>query len=103
MWQEIITTYLIPALFTVLTGVVAWLGNKIKSLIEEKVRNEKVKEIINDVVKYTEQTSKELTSTEKFNKAMEEASEWLNSKGITISETELRIMIEASVNALYGK
>ena len=103
MWQEIITTYLIPALFTVLTGVVAWLGNKIKSLIEEKVRNEKVKEIINDVVKYTEQTSKELTSTEKFNKAMEEASEWLNSKGITISETELRIMIEAAVNAFYGK
>lgn len=103
MWQEIITTYLIPALFTILTGVIAWLGNKIKSLIEEKVQNEKVKEIINDVVKYTEQTSKELTSTEKFNKAMEEASEWLNSKGITISETELRIMIEASVNALYGK
>lgn len=103
MWQEIITTYLIPALFTILTGVVAWLGNKIKSLIEEKVQNEKVKEIINDVVKYTEQTSKELTSTEKFNKAMEEASEWLNSKGITISEMELKIMIEAAVNAFYGK
>lgn len=103
MWQEIITTYLIPALFTILTGVIAWFGNKIKLLIEEKVRNEKVKEIINDVVKYTEQTSKELTSTEKFNKAMEEASEWLNSKGITISEMELRIMIEASVNAFYGK
>ena len=102
MWEEIITTYLIPALFTALTGLVAYIGTKIKSLIDDKVKNEKVKDIIYDVVKYTEQTSRELTSSEKFEKALTEASEWLNSKGIKISEFELKIMIEATVNSLYG-
>ena len=103
MWQEIVSTYLIPALMTILTGVLTWIGTRVKSVIEEKVKNEEVKEIIYDVVKYTEQTSKDLTSSDKFNKSMEEASEWLNSKGLNISEYELKIMIEAAVNSLYGK
>lgn len=102
MWEEIITTYLIPLLMAILTGVLTWIGTKIKSVIEEKVTNEKVKDIIYDVVRYTEQTSKELTSSEKFERALKEASEWLNSKGINITELELKIMIEATVNSLYG-
>ncbi len=102
MWEEIITNYLIPALFTALTGIVAYIGTKIKALIEKKVKNEEIKDIIYDVVKYTEQTSKELTSSEKFEKALLEASEWLQSKGINITEFELKIMIEATVNSLYG-
>lgn len=103
MWEEIITTYLIPLLMAILTGVFTWIGTRIKSVIEEKVKNEKAKEIIYDVVKYTEQTSKELTSSEKFAKTLKEASEWLNSKGINLTEYELKIMIEAAVNSLYGK
>lgn len=102
MWEEIITTYLIPALMAIITGVLTWIGTKVKSVIEEKVTNEKVKDIIYDVVRYTEQTSKELTSSEKFEKALKETSEWLNSKGINITEFELKIMIEATVNSLYG-
>ena len=103
MWQEIVTTYLIPALMTILTGVLAWIGTKIKSVIEEKTKNEKAKDIIYDVVRYTEQTCKELTSNEKFELSVQEATKWLNSKNIYISEYELKIMIEASVNTLYGK
>lgn len=103
MWEEIITTYLIPAMMAILTGVLTWIGTKIKSVIEEKVSNEKVKDIIYDVVRYTEQTSKELTGSDKFQKSVDEASKWLNSKGINISELELKIMIESAVNELYGK
>ena len=102
MWEEIVSTYLIPLLMTILTGVATWIGTKIKKVIEENAKNEKIKDIIYNVVRYTEQTSKELTSSEKFERAVEESTEWLNSKGITISEYELKIMIESKVNTLYG-
>lgn len=103
MWEEIITTYLVPALFTILTGILTWIGTKIKNTIEEKIKSDKAKDIIYDVVKYTEQTCKSLTGTEKFEVSMQEASEWLNSKNIELSDYELRIMIESAVNTLYGK
>ena len=103
MWQEIVSTYLIPALMTILTGVATWIGTKIKSVIEEKAKNEKVKDIIYDVVKYVEQTSKELTGSEKFQKAVDETTEWLNSKKIHVSDLELKIMIESTVNTLYSE
>ena len=102
MWQEIISTYLIPLLMTILTGVATWIGTKIKIVIEEKTTNEKVKEIIYNVVKYVEQTSKDLTSSDKFERAVKNATEWLSTKGIEISTYELEIMIEATVNELYG-
>ena len=101
MWQEIVSTYLIPALMTILTGVATWIGTKIKSIIEEKAKNEKVKDVIYDVVKYVEQTSKDLTSSDKFEKAVFSATEWLSTKGIQISSYELEIMIESAVNDLY--
>lgn len=102
MWQEIISTYLIPLLMTILTGVATWIGTKIKIVIEEKTTNEKVKEIIYNVVKYVEQTSKDLTSSDKFERAVKNATEWLSTKGIEISTYELEMMIEATVNELYG-
>ena len=103
MWEEIITTYLVPALFTIITGILTWIGTNIKSIIEEKVKSDKAKDIIYDVVKYTEQTCKGSTGTEKFEVSMQEASKWLNSKGIELSDYELKIMIESAVNTLYGK
>ena len=102
MWQEIVSTYLIPALMAILTGVATWIGTKIKNIIEEKAKNEKVKDVIYNVVKYVEQTSKDLTSSDKFEKAVKESSSWLETKGINLSEYELKIMIEATVNELYG-
>ena len=101
MWEEIVSTYLIPLLMTILTGVATWIGTKIKSIIEEKAKNEKVKDIIYDVVKYVEQTSKDLASSDKFDRAVKNATEWLNSKGINLSSYELEIMIESAVNDLY--
>ena len=106
MWNEIIpeivSTYLIPALMALLTGIATWIGTKIKMVIEEKAKNEKTKDIIYNVVKYVEQTSKSLTSSDKFERAVKNATEWLSTKGIEISTYELEMMIEATVNELYG-
>ena len=42
----------------ILTGIVTWLGATIKKVYNEKVKNETIRNVINDCVKYAEQKSK---------------------------------------------
>lgn len=100
MIETIVTTYLIPALITALTGFIAWLGTKIKTIYEEKIKNEAVKQIVEDVVKYVERTLKSENNQKKYNQALELAAEWITSKGYKISAIELKLMIESAVNNL---
>jgi len=41
-----------------------------------------------------------ISNEDKLSKAKEKALEWLNSKGLKISDTELDILIESAVNGL---
>lgn len=100
MLETIVTTYLIPAVITALSGFVAWLCAKIKTIYEEKVKNEAVKQIVEDVVKYVERTLTNEENTAKYNQAVELATEWITSKGYTISAMELKLLIESAVNNL---
>lgn len=51
---------------------------------------------------YVEQVYKNnmVTNEVKFAKAKEKAVEWLTSKGLKISDTELEILVESAVNGL---
>lgn len=100
MLETIITTYLIPAVITALSGFIAWLSTKIKTIYEEKVKNEAVKQIVEDVVKYVERTLTNEENTAKYNQAVELAAEWITSKGYTISAMELKLLIESAVSNL---
>lgn len=55
------------------------------------------KEVAELVVKYVEQVFKDLHGPEKFEKAIEAATEMLKEKGINITELELRVYIEAAL------
>ena len=98
--KEVISTYLIPAVITILGAVITWAGAKVKKVFEEKVKDEQVRKIVLDVVKYIERTAKEATNQEKFDTALTQASDWLEAKGIKISGTELKLLIEGAVNEL---
>ena len=98
--QEIVSTYLIPAVITAIGGFITWIGTRIKKIYEEKVKNEQVRIIVDDVVAYIERTAKSEENTIKFNMALERAAEWITSKGFEIDGTELALLIEASVNKL---
>lgn len=102
LW-ELIQPNILELIGTILLGIVSFISAKIKSCYEKKVKNEEIKSIVEDVVKYTEQKFNNLTSSEKFDKALIKASEWLNEKNIKVSETELEILIESTVNSLFGK
>lgn len=100
MIEEIITTYLIPALITALTGFIAYVGNRLKQIYNDKVKNEMIRAIVADVVEYVERTMKSAENADKYSRALELASEWITSKGFEISATELQLLIEGAVNKL---
>ena len=60
--------------------------------------NEKIKkDVARTVVQFVEQVYKDLHGDEKLNAALAAFSEMLAEKGITITELEMRMLIEAAV------
>jgi hypothetical protein len=98
--QTILGTYLLPIVGTALSAFCAWLGTKIKAIYQEKANTELKKKIIDDTVQYVEQVFKHSSSEEKLAEAVKSASEWLQDKGLTVTDSELRVLIESSVYSL---
>ena len=95
---EILQPYLLDMLAMILTGVATYIGLQLKKLYEKYVNTKLKKDIVDSTVKYIEQVHKDIHGAEKLEKAKEKALEWLNEKGISVSNTELEILIEAAVN-----
>ena len=87
-------------MFTFLTGVFTYIGNKLKKTYEEKVTNDTTKAVIKDVVQFVEQVYGDIHGKEKLQKAIEQASTILQSKGIKITDTEIMMLIESAVYGL---
>lgn len=90
---------LLPLLATFLTGLFTYIGTRLKTVYEQKVTTDTAKTVVADVVQFVQQVYKDLDGEEKLQKALTEASTILTEKGITISQTELNMLIESSV---YG-
>ena len=101
--MEILQNYLLEILVTVITAVTSFIGLRIKDAYTKFIDTQTKKEIVKDTVNYVEQVYKDIHGAEKLEKAKEKALEWLNEKGIKISETELEILIESAVNGLKGE
>lgn len=93
---------LLPVLATFLTGLFTYIGTKLKSAYEKKVNTETAKVVVEDVVKFVEQVYTDIHGKEKLQKAIEQASTILQNKGISISETEINMLIESAVFGLKG-
>lgn len=86
--------YIISAAATILAAAGAYVGAKFKDFLDTKQK----RDIVEATVKYVEQVGKALGSKEKLELAKEKALNWLQSKGLSISDIELDILIEAFVN-----
>ena len=100
--MELIQDNLIQILATIITAVASFIGVSIKKAYTKYVDTKTKKEIVEATVKYIEQIYKGVmvSNEDKLSKAKEKALEWLNSKGLKISDTELDILIESAVNGL---
>lgn len=88
-------------LSAIITGLASALGVLLKKLYDRTIGayfKDKVKrEVAAQVVKYVEQVYKDLHGEEKLDEAITAAAEMLNEKGITVSELELRVLIESAL------
>lgn len=99
-WQIILNQLidiLLPILATFLTGLFTYIGTKLKTAYEQKVNNETAKQVVTDVVHFVQQVYNDLDGTEKLKKAIEQSSQILSSKGITLTEAEITMLIESAV------
>lgn len=91
---------LLPILATFLTGFFTYLGTKLKATYEQKIKTETAKVVVDDVVKFVQQVYKDLDGADKLKKAIEQSSSILTSKGISITEAEINMLIESAVYGL---
>jgi intergrase/recombinase len=86
-------------LYTILTGIASFVGLKIKGIYEKYINDKTKKDVVESTVKYVEQIYSDLKGEEKLEKAKENIIELLNQKGISITELEMDVLIEATCNS----
>ena len=95
--KEFISEYGTTILYAILTAIAGYLGIVIKRLYTKFVNDKTKQAVAKTVVQAIEQIYKDLHGDEKLNKALESMSEMLAEKGITITDLEMRMLIEAAV------
>ena len=96
--SEIMNNYLQQIFLLLILALAGWLGAQVKNLYKKYITTEIKQNVCRTVVRFVEQVYQDLHGPEKLSQAMAKASEILEGYGITISESELVAMIEASVN-----
>ena len=97
IFMEIINNYAAEIIGIVLTALATLLGTAIKKLATKYVNTKIKREIARTVVRGVEQIYQNLNGEEKLAKALEAASEMLASQGITVTDLELRMLLEDAV------
>lgn len=98
--KEFISVYGSTILSVILTAIAGYLGILLKKLYQKNIldSDDSTKEnIVKTCVKAVEQMYKDLHGAEKLQKVLEAVSEMLAAKNITITDTELKMLIESAV------
>lgn len=95
--QEFISNYGIQILCAIFTAIAGYLGMVAKNLYQKYVNDNTKKAVVKTCVQAVEQLYKDLHGKDKYNKVVESVTEMLNEKGITITEIEMKMLIESVV------
>ena len=94
---EIINTYGLEIIGAILTALAGVLGLAAKNLATKYINTKIKQDIARTVVQGVEQVYKALSGPERLEQAMEAAAEMLAAYGITVTDLELRMLLEAAV------
>lgn len=97
MFAEFINQYGTQILYLIFTGIAGYIGIVVKNVYTKHINDKTKADVAKTVVKFVEQVYKDLHGDEKLNAALASASEMLAEKGITVSELEMRVLIEAAL------
>ena len=97
MFVEFINTYGLQLMYMVVTAIAGYLGIVVKNLVQKYLNDKTKRDVAKTAVQFVEQVYKDLHGDEKLMEAMKAASAMLAEKGITITELELKVLLEAAV------
>lgn len=97
IFKEFIAEYGTTILYAILTALAGYVGIAIKNLYKKIVNDKTKKSIVKTCVKAVEQLYKELHGEEKYEKCVEACTEMLAERGLSITEIELKMLIESAV------
>ena len=97
MFAEFVENYGMEIIMAILTAIAGAVGMVLKNLYTKFVNDKTKQSVVKTVVQGVEQIYKDLHGEEKYEKALEAASEMLSEKGISVTELELKMLIEAAV------
>lgn len=96
-FTEFINAYGMEILYAIITAIAGYVGIVVKNLYQKYVNDSTKKAVVKTCVQAVEQIYTDLHGQDKYNKVVESASEMLCEKGITITDIELKMLIEAAV------
>lgn len=98
MFAEFINQYGMEIMYAIITAIAGYIGLVLKDLCTKYINDKTKASVAKIAVQFVEQVYKDLHGEEKLNTALSAASEMLMEKGITVSDLELRVLIEAAVS-----
>lgn len=97
MFAEFINTYGAEILYAIITAIAGYVGIVLKNLCTKYINDKTKAAVAKTAVQFVEQVYKDLHGEDKLKEALSAASEMLAEKGITVSDLEMRALIEAAV------
>lgn len=97
MFAEFINQYGMEIMYTLITAFFGYIGFVVKNLVKKYLDDKTKLSVVKTAVKYVEQVYKDMHGDDKLNQALTAASAMLAEKGITITELEMRVLVEAAV------
>lgn len=94
MFEEFISTYGVQILYTLLSMAATALATWVGRIYKEKVNDETKRKVVRTCCKAVEQLYQDLKGAEKYDKAVENIVAMLDEKGITITELEIKMLVE---------
>jgi len=97
IFTDFISAYGVEIMYAVITFIAGYIGTIIKNLVTKWFNDKTKQDVAKTCVKAVEQIYKDLHGDDKLQKALEAASEMLMAKNITVTDIELRMLVEAAV------
>lgn len=95
--SEFMSNYGVELISTAVVAIAGYLGMVAKRLVEKYLKDKTAKSIAKTVVQAVQQMYKDLNGEQKLEKAMEAFSDMLAEEGISVSELQMRMLLESSV------
>ena len=96
--REFINAYGTAILYAAITAIAGYVGIVVKNIYKKFINDKTKKDVVKTCVRAVEQIYTDLHGDDKLNQCLISASEMLEQKGISITDLELRMLIESAVN-----